>query len=136
MSLKTWKQEFYSISATQAAKFSDLRAVEHSLLKWTGLKKSNLKKHNMEKSVGRLRIEDEQEELKIDSSSCALCQKYLERYDSCVGCPLYESRGGVRCDAEKGNEETNPYEYWTYYGNPYRMINALRKAKKFVEQGE
>lgn len=36
MSLKTWKAEFYPITATQAATRGDLAAAEHSLKKWEG----------------------------------------------------------------------------------------------------
>ena len=46
MSLKTWKKEFYPKEAIDAIK-TELMATKHSLRKWRGLTKANLKKHGL-----------------------------------------------------------------------------------------
>lgn len=139
MTLKSWKAEFYPITAGQAAKKSLVEAVEHSIQKWNGLRKANLKKHNLE--VGYLdRIEDEDgDTLGIDVDSCALCKKFVVPNGKCDGCPLFESRGKVTCDnyTKKEFEEedgNHPFGEWCDWNNPVPMIRALKKALKWAKE--
>ena len=46
MSLKTWKKEFYPISASRVRKDA-IAAIEHSLRKWRGLTKDQMKRHGV-----------------------------------------------------------------------------------------
>lgn len=46
MSIKTWKEEFYPVKPRKS--MTTKEAIEHSLRKWEGLRKSNLKKHGLE----------------------------------------------------------------------------------------
>lgn len=132
MSLKTWKKEFYPITAKQAAKKSVVEAVEHSLTKWTGLKKSNLEKHDVHQYLASIEYDDYRVSMSIDDSSCALCQKFIAKNDSCYGCPLYIVRGENQCDWTVKNE--NPYREWTHNENPSLMIKYLRKALKWAKE--
>lgn len=45
MSLETWKQEFYSLPASNAP---IEQALDHSIKKWAGLQPDNLAKHSVE----------------------------------------------------------------------------------------
>ena len=47
MSLKTWKEEFYSVPASKLARSSVIKCLEHSILKWRGLFPSHLKRHKV-----------------------------------------------------------------------------------------
>lgn len=122
MSLKTWKEEFYPIDAEYV---SEEDAVEHSLRKWIGLRKENLDKHRI--STGWTGISDGDEDVYIDSSTCALCQRYFddEAVNECASCPLFDLLG-KRCD----NGDDSPFVIWGEYENPEPMIAALEQLVK------
>lgn len=130
MSLKTWKEEFYPIPASEVEIGA---AVDHSITKWRGLKPENLKKHNvvsneegifdespMTSAVGVI------EQLPINSESCALCSFYIDA--RCGHCPLYLVRRGVRCDVAMADETLDPFGNYIETGNPEPMIEWLVKA--------
>jgi hypothetical protein len=127
MSLQTWKDEFYS---DPNVKMTKKQVIQHSLKKWTGLRKENLEKHDCRYNGSRGQIEDGYDEpLGIDTGSCALCVKYLN-WDAdinnvCRKCPLYESLG-EQCDAY-GN---SPFQIWIGTHDPEPMIEALEKLLK------
>jgi len=128
MSLQTWKEEFYPIEACEV---SEENAIQHSLTKWIGLRKRNLKKHNI--NVDGDCIEDyhdyDGESFHIDTESCALCCHYLKyspRESSCASCPLYKQPGNMACDYG----ENSPYWIWISDNNPEPMIKALRACLK------
>lgn len=123
MSLKTWKEEFYPIRAKHVSEEED--AVEHSLRKWIGLRKENLDKHRI--STGWIGISDGDEYVYIDSSTCALCQRYFddEAVNECASCPLFDLLG-KRCD----NGDDSPFVIWGEYENPEPMIAALEQLVK------
>ena len=145
MSLKTWKQEFYPITALQAHKTLDLVGlVEHSIQKWIGLRKKNLEKHGLE-TYGFTYIRDSDDNsFSVDAFSCSLCRRFVnfrkeEKEDDCFGCPIFESRGHVRCCEYSPKETTpdSPYAHWQWDENPEPMIRALRKALRWAKkQGE
>jgi len=131
MSIKTWKKEFYPTSADRVSK---KKAVAHSLRKWEGLTKTNLKKHGVEVNRTHVRELDDEDffngSIEIGAESCALCVKYLDcswnpengcGESECATCPLYEYLGH-RCD-----ESDMPYNVWYYTQNPRKMISALKK---------
>jgi hypothetical protein len=124
MSLVSWKKEFYP---KPADKVSKKNSVAHSLQKWKGLLKKNLKKHKLEQDLGTISGTDDWfTALDIDSESCALCHHYMDRKDeddySCVRCPLYQVLGS-KCD-----EVGQPYNVWHKTGNARPMIRALEKC--------
>jgi len=123
MSLKTWKQEFYRVSAQSTAHQSWKRCLRHSILKWTGLLKTNLKRHGL--TVEGIKIKDSSENaLEIDSASCSLCLKARqESIFMCTVCPLAEYLGG-RCDAV----DTSPYSIWEDTGDARPMLATLKRT--------
>ncbi len=120
MSLATWEKEFYPITASKCKKKD---ALDHSILKWTGLLPKNREKHGMtikHKSVGLRRYNyitsEENGELVIRDVSCALCIIF----DDCADCPLLE------CDFE--------YKDFLYHKRVRPMLNLLLKTKKELEK--
>jgi len=125
MSLKSWKEKFYPILASNCPKEE---AIEHSLNKWRGLRK--LDEFNLIWDDGY--ISDGEEKLVIDITSCALCYHYIEKEDhtdhECEKCPLYKIRD-CACDEFFFNDQMSPYTAWKYYGDPERMISLIERAK-------
>ena len=149
MSVETWKKEFYPVEAETLAKSTALKATEHSLQKWLGLRKKNLKKHDMivggwgdiYSDPGK---NSDTASFSIDAESCALCVKFEEKdhigenkSESCKTCPLCRVRGGVSCDTcDSGRKGEYDSPWWSWCGekkNPEPMIRWLRRAKKMLE---
>ena len=87
MSIQTWMREFYKKEAYDAIS-SDRVALKHAILKWSGLTKSNLKKHGVEKKSNRVDIHDKVGGIfSMSGDSCSLCEMYAGRSD-CYGCPI------------------------------------------------
>lgn len=138
MSLKTWKKKFYPVPAE--TKMTKLGAVEHSIQKWTGLLPSNLEKHEVCAGDGGVCDYDNDENLEINQSTCALCYKYYDElgelddndYSRCLKCPLYKTLG-----FECGNgEDWAPFTAWMQHDDPKPMIKALKATLKKVKAGE
>ena len=130
MSLSTWKKEFYPKNANKVSK---KEALNHSLQKWNGLLKKNLKKHKVEIHIGALHDQNDlfyDAGLEIDYSSCALCFYYME--NSCKLCPLAIIRGNIDCDALMFNEAVSPYRCFMEDKNILPMLKWLKKAKKYT----
>lgn len=123
MSLKSWKKEFYRKPANEVSREN---ALQHSLRKWIGLKPSNRKKHGVKLSQSDLvEIWDKTNIVFcIDSSSCALCQHFINIDDNCPGCPLVTS-GGVCCACSE-----SPYNLFLDKGAVAPMIRALEKTRR------
>lgn len=119
MSIETWKEEFYPVSAT--SRMSKKSAIEHSIKKWEGLLPENLKKHGV--VLDRCGdIHDDEVKFEISDLSCALCQKYF--WECCIKCPLYEKLG-----FECGKGTIKDGDGWKSYmeeGSPELMLKNLR----------
>jgi len=125
MSIKTWKKEFYPVPASRVSKKN---ALAHSLRKWEGLKKSNLKKHGVKyDKLFFVGIKDDLERLLIDATTCALCHHYLD--NRCVDCPLYAVIG-KSCDDNGWREGGSPYTDFVDFGKASPMLRLLKKAQK------
>jgi hypothetical protein len=130
MSLATWKEEFYPVDADRV---SEADAVQHSLTKWIGLRAENLARHAVTMNQ-RYLADGSDDTLRIDGSTCALCEHY-ESESSCSSCPLAQVRDGVRCDVEiegfddSRDEQYSPWHQWDYNRDPEPMIHWLQKAK-------
>ena len=119
MSIKTWKEEFYTVSA--ASRMSKKAAIEHSIKKWEGLLPENLKKHGV--VLDRCGdIHDDETKFEICDESCALCQKYVR--ECCIKCPLYKKLG-FGCGKGK-IEAGDGWVYYMYEGDPELMLKNLR----------
>lgn len=144
MSLKTWKAEFYPKKPSKS--MSTREAIEHSIQKWIGLRRGNLKKHGVVRgwpgtSIGAVGTISG---MNIDTESCALCKKFfqspwafvaggiVEVKQGCPKCPLTLVLGHT-CDYTS----EAPYGKWVSGGsNPEPMIRALKKALKKHDAGE
>lgn len=114
MSEETWLAEFYPIPAD---KVSAEDALDHSIKKWEGALKKNLKKHGLGCPP-----------MDFDGHSCALCVHHLDEF--CEHCPLSIVRGDVACDELRPYERKAPYAQYIVKGNPRPMLTWLKKAKE------
>lgn len=130
MTLRTWKKEFYPVDA--AHPMTERQAIQHSLKKWEGLLKINLKKHKME-DIGSFVSDSKGYYFEVDSSTCSLCEKYFHKVGTCEGCPLYKSLGSRKCHSWL--TLNSPYSEWLNNGDPKPMIRALRKTLKDYDAG-
>ncbi len=127
MSIKSWKQEFYPITAEQAARKGDLAAIDHAYLKFRGTFPSNLKRHGCEKWKCRVLFDDL--EFCFGHTTCALCVRNTgPAFDmpDCYRCPLFVS-GGIEC-----SQDESAYREWEESNDPRPMLKALRAARKLV----
>lgn len=125
MSLKTWKAEFYPKPASRVSKKD---ALAHSLRKWEGLKRANLKKHSLKRAAFGWRVlgDENDNRIEIDADTCALCTHYIKgSFENCVECPLYAVRA-ENCYGTDGS----PYSEFTDNGDARPMIRLIKKAMK------
>lgn len=82
MSLDTWMDEFYPISAKTVGCNEDaLSAARHSLRKWVGLRPENLERHGVEFDTDDMRLlnynddplKEQREQLTLNYETCSLC---------------------------------------------------------------
>lgn len=139
MTIESWKQEFYPISVEEAAKGTVQEAINHSRIKWYGLRQENLEKHGLVVEDGYIAEKDFDsfDNLRpcvpIDSETCALCWKYDssgEDGNECAECPIVKVRG-MPCD--EGAPGNNPWGSWSFNKNPEPMIAVLEQCKKEFE---
>lgn len=114
MSLETWKAEFYSVSAPECP---EEKALQHTLLKWTGLRLENLAKHGVFHH-GNYIMDKHSNIFAISTRTCALCCWYYKD-GKCKGCPLY-------CCFRPS--ETSPYTQYTKNRDPEPMIEKIKGA--------
>lgn len=142
MSISSWKEEFYPVPADEVGEEG---ALEHSLRKWIGLRRENLRKHDV--SLGAVRIAGYDGGLTIDGTSCALCAHYYSRHGRrCeMRCPLVDVNDGYSCDGslvwedDDKKHESDEHDHYTHMrkrGDPEPMINLLEKAIRNKEAWE
>lgn len=145
MSLKTWKNEFYSLPIYALINPTDLECVNHSILKWSGALPENLKKH-------KVSYEDHEVYESSPSSTafyfggttCALCNIYFEDKDEneCYSedkaeyCPIVRLLGRP-CD-RKDNSTKPPTEsiYDQSANVPEPMLNLLKQTRDYLIKEE
>lgn len=134
MSVVSWKQEFYPVDASQCKTWGE--AVQHSILKWSGLRPEALENHEVRLKNGE--VFSENDYFSFRESTCALCEVAEMRCASrgkdnwCNECVLSESRGGFSCDVAKPGERISPWKAMVFENNPKPMIEALDKLKEIV----
>jgi hypothetical protein len=132
MSVETWKNEFYPISA-RLAHSTDLMALQHSLKKWIGLRSENRKAHEVSIGPYNHTLQDASAsslKFHIASRSCALCHRHdISDEPHCATCPLYVVRG-TRCDLQTSPTDTSQWHSWTKKANPEPMIQLIEQAIK------
>lgn len=144
MSLKTWMNEFYPVSAD--ALTTPAGAIEHCIRKWEGLRPENLERHGMVKTIdskydiiekGRklndvdLIYLDAEEAVeygafKVNADTCALCRLHG---NGCESCELANSRDGLDCYSDNDEERQTPFDEWGQKHDPEPMIFWLVKAR-------
>ena len=118
MSEQSWRNEFYPVPAGQCPKED---ALAHSVLKWRGLLKRNLKKH-------LLRLPP----ISVSAGSCALCQHWYGEGE-CEGCSLAEY---LERSCYRNTDCASPYTAYMTNGDPQPMISALRATQNALQQAE
>jgi len=125
MSIQSWKKEFYPVDASKCRK-SILKALKHTLLKYTGTLKKNLKKHDIEKEKGSGRLFDcrgmSYGKFGFGEDTCALCPN---NFPDCSTCILYKSGNG--CLEDYDEDKINPYRFFVSDSDPKPMIRILKK---------
>lgn len=138
MSLATWKDEFYPITAHTCARRDKTKALDHSIQKWDGVKPENLERHGVILRVGDLICKKTSARMIFSARNCALCVVHLrvrKGVSSCNQCPLALSRGGVPCDDVANTGEIwAPYHYFNCQGTPIPMQRALAAAKVWLAE--
>lgn len=152
MSLYTWFDEFYSESAEEASKGSDLHMLDHAKRKFTWALPDNLKKHGLIKFRAEIIDKDLRKDshtiselLKsgfvFSSSTCALCLVYNPNPapdTKCLGCPIYKSRDNIRCDRLSDCDRVDGRGFWSPYSafvnedDATAMLDCIEKASQFV----
>lgn len=131
MSLRTWKGEFYPEEPNHL--MSPQAAIEHSIRKWEGAKKVNLRKHGVVLRFDRV-CEPGSEYagvgLPFNSTTCALCRKF-NSYRTigirCASCPL--TAVGQLCGSDG-----SAYSKWLEdYNAVDGVLEALREASIYEE---
>ena len=135
MSILSWKSEFYPIPASRCKTW--LQAAKHSLRKWEGLRKENLKQHQLVRSGLHLYPSDHQDRIvfTVLGDSCALCHR--ARTQNCSQCPITKL-GSRACD-ESGSafdifRHARDYTTWTESTSPEPMIKLLTKVVKSLQR--
>ena len=129
-----WLAKYYPEPASEAAKRSWVDALEHSIRKWTGLRKKALGPQFWIDRAGDLMCGIEPV-LEVSTKTCAMCQRAeaggrLE----CSRCPLALARGGVHCDRNARGEDLSPYAAFTEHRDPEPMLALLRSARKIAKK--
>jgi hypothetical protein len=140
VSIDTWRQEFYPVDAFRVG--PGVSSIEHSLKKWSGLRKENLERHGC-RSTGSAIRDNYGRAFRVGGATCALCHHYADASEDegmCALCPLSETRDGVACDDLRDDEGEHPYGHWIQFKNPEPMIEWLEKTllaerAKGVESG-
>lgn len=123
MSIESWKEEFYPISAHKVLPFD---ALEHSLRKWQGFRYENLAKHDLDVSrhsgIKQDHLDEDEQENFIGISTCACCAHWYKK--DCVGCPLFHARDDQKCYMGKDA----PYTRFQFNADPEPMIALIERA--------
>lgn len=144
MSLQSWLNEYYSLEPfSERATCSDETAIQHSLKKWKGTLKPNLKKHSVQ--YRNYAIFDEAGNVfNFYSNTCSLCYRYdrnTTNRDDCFSeslkqvCPIVRFRG-YACDELPDRNYGNKFNHTTWdevENNPFEMVKLLHRVKRFIE---
>lgn len=143
MSLKDWKNLYYSVDARTyrpmpgraPTRVQQLLAVNHSIKKWLGLSKLALANLFL-RLDGRRLCEDYNfyTGFSISANNCALCHQFVLVNKDCNGCPLAEARWGRPCDRLGLYDLVrlrvrSPYIEFLKNGNTKPMLDDLLKTR-------
>lgn len=128
MSLVTWRKKYYPVPASE--RMGPVRAVQHALRKWSGLRPAALAAHAVYKVGGAVRSYTDVCSFWVADRTCSLCLRYFDSIPArhCAKCPLAQYLGR-RCDRDGG-----PYHVWVITGDPEPMIAALTGTLAMLRQ--
>lgn len=145
MSLETWLEEFYPITADDAVEkyVDELNLVEHSLQKWKGATQENLERHschyfNHYLTENGAEEGDPNKSIAFNGETCSLCVKYFEKVDltDCGTCPIVVYTG-KSCSEQwlDDGEYIKGHGTWSNStDDPEPMIDLLQEVKdKIIE---
>jgi hypothetical protein len=120
MSVETWKEEFIDVSDGP-----DEALVVSSIRKWTGLRRSNLGRHDVYLHGSLLRGV-KYEGLRLNHHTCPLC---IHR--GCFVCPIVSAHGHT-CD---GSPE-RPWGLFLDTGDPEPMLKLLESTLEYLRKSD
>ena len=135
MSFHTFLNEFYPTDAHDCK--TDLEAVHHCKLKWSGRLPENLAKHEVEihplrpKHIVPIDLNQNNVFPELYSTNtCALCTPRTtpDKFIDCTTCPI-KLATGTACD-EPHTDSTSLYRM--ALDNPQVMLDALDKAEAYL----
>ena len=135
--LHPWLAEFYDPAADMIFEPTELKAAEHALKKWIGIRPSNLERYNL--AINKvLTVYDKttlKEILVISWKSCALCYWHLDEYMNiiCDACIIRKISGNECSDFDIVDDSGSipvdtPWTIWVRTGDPEPMIDLLEKC--------
>lgn len=124
MNFDDWKNKYYPVPADIKTLDSDIKKIEHSIIKWSGAKKDVLKDYSLKYDDHFIFDDDDCEEMVFALDTCALCVKYGVTCTSIDGvpCPIVRATGS-NCDSV--------YNISDY--DPQPMIDLLENTLEFVK---
>jgi hypothetical protein len=125
MSLQTWIKQYMPTDPGDCK--TDLEAIEHSLLKYQGLRKGAMAEHGVARAGGQL-VQKSNFSKRIGimgMDSCALCIRFKDSTakQSCAKCPLYQV--GEHC-----LDENSAYVEARYGKKFSRIIKVFKDLSK------
>ena len=117
MSIKTWKAEFYPVSASKCKKVD---ALDHAILKWSGTTKAAMKRHGLT-IIDKYVVDEQGRGFPFTVPTCALCRHSSTAGLVCCDCVI-EQTTGMSC--------FEAYLRWCQTGDPKPMLALLRKVKR------
>lgn len=142
MSLISWKEEFFHRKLDNIQTWSEIEIIDHSILKWEGLRQENLNRHKvrLDKYLFHNVVDSRPQvcpaHVPINSDSCALCERWYgntnEDYrNNCHSCPLYQL--GYGC--EERDSPWRQFDVRDSNPDPELMIRALKETKEWLLSG-
>lgn len=134
MSFESWKEEFYSVDASDYSTKTDEECLKHCIQKWEGALPENVEKHEV-KYKDHVVFEDlSGQNLCYNDMSCALCKKYSDiapdeddydcySYETDEYCPVVRIKGYACNDT-----------FVKALNDPTDMIQLLKDTLKGIEQ--
>lgn len=124
MNFDEWKDRYYPVPASSKTISNDIKRLEHSILKWSGVKKDVLKDYSLKYDDHFITSDDDFEEMLLAAETCALCVKYG------VTCT---SRDGIECPIVMATGSDCDSVYCVSGDDPQPMIDLLEKTLEFVK---
>lgn len=155
MSLQSWKAKYYPVTAEDlqysydSSEFKgtklefDIIALEHAVLKWSGLNIEIIKDHGLELSSATLidrYLKSGDLQFRINDNSCVLCLKY-SFHDDCDGCPINKETSccgvapTVSTNDSTDHSNETPYAIFKFRDDAEPMLKIL-KAKLEMMQNQ